>query len=278
MRMPPAATHTFKTPARTFVKENVSVITSRGSRKARRAVLANGPDGNGLPTILIPGFLTGDWSMRVMSSALKEWNFAPRRSGIALNVACTNVLVDRLVDRLHELTDQHQRRVALVGWSRGGTLAKLIAMRSPQEVAGMVTLVSPNANPLAVNTVVERQLRALNRLNAMGASGVLGADCISGDCAKSVEAALNAQFPSTVPYVSMYTKSDGVVDWRACLDPDARVIEVTGTHLGVGNDLRVVRDIAEELVVFSGDYVPAQVDRQALGHDVESQRGERATK
>lgn len=256
--MPPRATHTFKVSARTIAKENFSVVTSRGSRKSRKALLKSGPDGNRLPTILIPGFLTGDWSMSLMASALKTWNFVPHRSGISLNVACTNDLVDRISRRVRQISDRHDRRVALVGWSRGGTLAKLVAMNMPSDIAGIVTLASPNANPLAVNTVVLKQLRVLNRLNTLGAAGVLSTDCIHGDCANGVQAALNSEFPAQVPYVSMYTKSDGVVDWRACLDPDARVVEVQGTHLGVGNDLRVVRDMAEELVAFSGDYIPRQ--------------------
>jgi len=95
-------------------------------------------------------------------------------------------------------------------------------------------------------------LRVLNRLNAMGAKGVMGEDCIHGECAASVEEQLGHDFPADVPYVSMYTRSDGVVDWRACLDPEAQLVEVEGTHLGVGNDVRVIRRIAGELVNFAG--------------------------
>lgn len=250
MRMPPKVTPSFKTSARTIAWENLSVITARGSRKSRQAILEDGPAGDGMPVLLVPGFLTGDWSMSPMASALKTWGFAPFRSGIALNVGCTNELVDRLTDRVRAISARRHAPVAIVGWSRGGTLAKLIAMRIPEEVSGVVTLVSPNANPLAVSNVVVRQLRVLNRLNALGARSVMGEDCIRGECAKDVEDQLNREFPAKVQYVSMYTKDDGVVDWRACLDTDARMIEVSGTHLGVGNDLRVVRRIGEELVGF----------------------------
>lgn len=252
MRMSPKVTPSFKTSARTIARENFSVITSRGSRKSRQALLEDGPVGAGMPVLLIPGFLTGDWSMTPMASALRTWGFKPFRSGIALNVACTNELVDRLVDRVRIISSRQGAPVAIVGWSRGGTLAKLVAMQMPFEVSGVVTLVSPNANPLAVSNVVVRQLRVLNRLHALGASGVMSSDCIDGDCARDVEEQLNQPFPSSVPYVSMYTRDDGVVDWRACLDTDARTVEVKGTHLGVGNDLRVVRQIGEELVNFRG--------------------------
>ena len=252
MRMPPRLRSSFKTSARSIARENLSVITTRGTRKSRQILIEDGPLGNGMPVILVPGFLTGDWSMRLMATTLKTWGFAPFRSGISLNVGCTNELVDRLVERVRVISLRRQSPVAIVGWSRGGTLAKLVALQVPDEVSGIVTLVSPNANPLAVSNVVVRQLRVLNRLNAMGAKGVMGEDCIHGECAASVEEQLGHDFPADVPYVSMYTRSDGVVDWRACLDPEAQLVEVEGTHLGVGNDVRVIRRIAGELVNFAG--------------------------
>ena len=56
----------------------------------------------------------------------------------------------------------------------------------------------------------------------------MGEDCIHGECAASVEEQLGHDFRGR-PYVSMYTRSDGVVDWRACLDPEAQLVEVEGT-------------------------------------------------
>ena len=253
MRMPPRIKPSFKTSARTIARENLSVITARGTRKSRALAIENGPVGDGRPVVLVPGFLTGDWSMRLMASTLRAWGFAPFKSGITLNVGCTNDMVDRLADRVRVVAARSGRPVSIVGWSRGGTLAKLVAMRQPEDVAGIVTLVSPNANPLAVSNVVVRQLRVLNRLNDIGARGVMSSDCIHGDCARDVEAQLNLPFPESVPYVSLYTRADGVVDWRACLDTDAStIIEVDGTHLGVGNDVRVIRQIAVELAAFPG--------------------------
>jgi triacylglycerol lipase len=33
--------------------------------------------------------------------------------------------------------------------------------------------------------------------------------------------------------VSIYSRSDGIVDWHACLDPHARCVEVDGSHCGM---------------------------------------------
>ena len=47
--------------------------------------------------------------------------------------------------------------------------------------------------------------------------------------------------------VSLYTTSDGIVDWRACVVPGARNIEVPGTHLGMGMKPETVQVILQEL-------------------------------
>jgi len=201
--------------------------------------------------MLIPGFLTGDWSMTTMAKILKQWNFAPARSGITLNVDCTNTLLDRLEARLAHVANRHGRGVSLVGWSRGGTLGKLLAMRRPDLVSGLITLASPNVNPLAINSVVAKQISLLVKVNSIGIPRVLSSSCIHGECADSVASALDQPYPEQVPYVSIYTEQDGVVDWKACLDPDARLVSVRSTHLGIGNDPRILRLVGNELASFS---------------------------
>ena len=43
--------------------------------------------------------------------------------------------------------------------------------------------------------------------------------------------------------------SDGVVDWRACLDPAAEKLEVDATHMGMGADPAVIDMVVERLAV-----------------------------
>jgi hypothetical protein len=53
--------------------------------------------------------------------------------------------------------------------------------------------------------------------------------------------------PSTVPFVSFYSRSDGIVDWRSCLDPSARHVEVDSSHCGMSWNADVLRAIGAEL-------------------------------
>ena len=209
--------------------------------------MRHGPAGAGLPVMLIPGFLSADWSMATMAKFLKAWNFAPARSGIRLNVDCTAVVLDRLESRLTVVAQRSGRSVAIVGWSRGGTLGKLLAIRRPDLVAGLVTLASPNNDPLAVSKSVIRQVNLLVKMNKAGLRNVLSADCVYGECADEISEALASPFPTSVAYTSIYTRLDGIVDWRACLDPAARLIEVNSTHLGIGTDPSVLRLVGKQL-------------------------------
>ena len=52
-------------------------------------------------------------------------------------------------------------------------------------------------------------------------------------------------------FISIYSESDGVVDWRACLDPAAdRLVEVRTSHCGMAVHPSVWRAVAEALSDF----------------------------
>lgn len=200
-----------------------------------------------VPVLLIPGFMAGDWTMARMERTLQERGHRTMRARIGINVGCTMDLVERLEERLEEFAGRRARPVAIVGWSRGGTLAKLITLRRPELVAGLITLASPNVQPLAVSRFVNMHVRLLTRLNAAGARMLLGADCVSGECAQQVRTTLERPFPTGVPYTAYYSRKDGVVDWRACIDPNAECVEVNATHVHMGANPRVIALVAERL-------------------------------
>lgn len=197
--------------------------------------------------LLIPGLMAGDWTMSVMARELARAGHPTERARIGINVGCTMQLVARLERRLIEASRRHGGRIAIVGWSRGGTLGKLVTMRRPEEVACLIALASPNVDPHAVSAAVVRQVRVLSWLHDAGARGVLGADCVRGECAASVVRELGERFPAGVPYTAFYSKRDAVVDWRACCDPAAELIEVDDSHLSIGTDPVVVAAVKERL-------------------------------
>jgi hypothetical protein len=76
---------------------------------------------------------------------------------------------------------------------------------------------------------------------------LLGDDCLSGDCAREVRGWLDADLPEGIPYTSVFSLDDGVIDWRACLDPQAQTIEVSATHMSMGADPEVIDVVADLL-------------------------------
>ncbi len=200
------------------------------------------------PVLLVPGLMAGDWTMRALSQALRDQGHPTVAARIGFNVGCTSEMVDRIEERLRDSLSRHGRRAIVVGWSRGGTLGKLATLRSPHLVSALITLGSPNANPRAVSRVVMMQLRLLSRLNALGVRQTLGADCLEGECAGAMLALLSSPFPAHVPYISFYSKSDGVVDWRACRDADAECVEVNASHFQLGFDRQVMRQVVARIV------------------------------
>jgi triacylglycerol lipase len=183
--------------------------------------------------MLIPGFLTGDQSLRLMGSWLKRSGHRTRRAGMRLNVDCSEAAVSRLEQCLERFCHEQGEQAFVVGQSRGGTFARVLAVRRPELVRGIVTLGSPHVAPLAVHPVVWVQGAAVAALGSIGVPGVASHSCLMGACCKDFERDLSGEFPSKVRFVSVYSRSDGIVDWRACLDTAARHVEVDSTHCGM---------------------------------------------
>lgn len=230
---------TFRPPVATAVRENLSMLKVAGRILQHRPEPTE-VDPARVPVLLVPGFAATDIALAPMAEALRHDGHWTSRSGIGPNVGCTREMADALERRLEQVAERVGRRVAIVGWSRGGTLGKLVTVRRPDLVDTLVTLGTPNTHPLAVSETLAAQINLLARLRAIGVPGLLEQDCLSGECARSVMAVLEGEFPADVGYTALFSLDDGVIDWRACLDPDAEHVEVSATHMSMGADPEVV--------------------------------------
>ena len=55
----------------------------------------------------------------------------------------------------------------------------------------------------------------------------------------------SAPLDPEVGFTAVYSRRDGIVDWRACIDPAADPVEVSTSHLGMAFD-PVVFDVVRE--------------------------------
>jgi hypothetical protein len=58
-----------------------------------------------------------------------------------------------------------------------------------------------------------------------------------------------AQIPLSeeTPYYSVYSRRDGILDWRACLDPAAELVQVSTSHCGMALDPAVFEVVTDAL-------------------------------
>src|SRR2546421_2596051 len=126
-------------------------------------------DAGGQPVLLIPGFLAGDDSLGIMTRWLRRTGHHTRKAGIRSNVDCSAVAVERLEERLETMAETRGEKVAIIGQSRGGNFAKVLAVRRPDIVSGIVTLGSAQLNPMAIHPLVQAQVYLVGALGAIRA-------------------------------------------------------------------------------------------------------------
>jgi pimeloyl-ACP methyl ester carboxylesterase len=207
--------------------------------------------GNGQHVLLVPGFLAGDPSLWVLASWLRRIGYRPMPSGINANVQC---LADA-VEQQSELAEREVIRcgspIAVIGQSRGGVVATALAAARPELVSGVVALGSPLTDQMAIHPVVAAAVRRVAAFGDGGAPGVFSSRCLRGECCSDTWARMS-RLPDGVDLVSVYSRSDGIVDWRACLHPQAEHVEVKSSHVGMAAHPATYRVIAAALRRFAG--------------------------
>ena len=218
------------------------------------------------PVLLIPGFLAGDASLGTMSNWLRRAGYCTHRTGIRANLDCSEEACERLEARLEHMAERHGERVVILGQSRGGIFARALAAKRPELVSGIVTLGSPVRSMLNVHPLVLAHVGLVSALGTAHMPGMFRWSCLRGECCERFRAALNGPFPEGVGYVSVYSRSDGIVNWRACLDPEAGDhVEVNASHCGMGLNAQAFLAVAEALDRFreADSLLAADVPRAA---------------
>jgi pimeloyl-ACP methyl ester carboxylesterase len=201
------------------------------------------------PVLLIPGFMAGDRSLGALRGWLRRRGSLTASAGLWLNINCGECTVGAIEERLHRLAGRAGRPVVLIGQSRGGELGRVLAARNPDTVGSLVMLGSPVLDPLSVGAGTLRAVRSIARLGDLGLPGMFSSQCREGECCAAYREHLGAPLPDTINAVAIYSRSDGIVSWEACLDPCARHVEVKSSHTGmsVNRDVYgVLADILEE--------------------------------
>jgi hypothetical protein len=206
--------------------------------------LATAPRGDGHGVLVMPGLLASDTSTVPLRRFLRWLGYDVRGWDLGRNRGPTEEVLAGLPRMLLAHARRTGRPVSLVGWSLGGVYARELARQHPGQVRQVITLGSPFALRDPRQSHAHGPYQRLSRLHADGAR---------------LSTREQRARPIDVPSTAVYSRSDGIVAWQACVEPETQLhqnIEVRCGHLGFGVDPATLWLIADRLAVPAGQHRP----------------------
>jgi|SRR5882762_5527072 len=214
-----------------------------------RPWLALAPRGDGHGVLVLPGLMASDSSTRPLRAFLRRLGYYTRGWRLGRNIGPTEQVLDGLPGALRSLAERTGGPVSLVGWSLGGIFARELAREYPEQVRQVITLGSPFA------LVDPRQSRADGTFHRRGHLHAPPHRLPSRERLRQ---------PIPVPSTAVYSRFDGIVSWRACVEPAGPThqnVPVRCSHLGFGVDPATFWVTADRLAQPAGRWHPFQPPR-----------------
>ena len=240
-RSEPQATGRWRPPALALMLAEVRGIFEFNTSLLLSPLLMRAPRGDGHPVLALPGFLASDLSMAPLRKYLGQLGYDTYAWQMGRNTGGVSRMRGALRDRLASIHATTGRKVTIVGWSLGGIYARDLALQAPDLVRYVVTLGSPFAG----------DVRATNATRLY--------EALSGETVESnseLREAIAGDLP--VPTSSIFSRTDGIVNWRTCLlrpSDTAENIEVYfASHIGLGVNSAALWAIADRLAQTEGEF------------------------
>jgi pimeloyl-ACP methyl ester carboxylesterase len=208
------------------------------------------PRGDDSAVVIIPGFLGTDLYLMELHAWLARIGYRPYFSGIGINAECPNLLIQRhLSETIERALTETGRRIHLIGHSLGGVIARSVAGQRPRDVASVISLAAPIRGTVTGRTVLHATEAIRQRILKEHGRGVLP-DCYTGHCTCNFIDSLKRAIPHSMIETAIYTRDDGIVDWRYCRTMNPEVdFEVPGTHIGMAFNPSAYAIVAERLAM-----------------------------
>lgn len=230
---PPNLTHFFSEAVRTAL-ETISLSFSY------RKLMELTPESKSRPILVIPGFGGHDLTTNILRTFLDKKGHATYGWSGGFNTGLSVESFVHLEARFSEILNIHKgQKITLIGHSLGGIFARELARAFPSHVELVITKGSPFAagnQPNSVNSIVRRAFELAN-----------GKD---NPFMNNKEFIAEAKRPPPVPTTSIYSETDGVVNWQTCLNPrraKAENVEVEGSHCGLVVNTSALIVVADRL-------------------------------
>jgi len=195
------------------------------------------PLGDGHPVVIFPGLASDQNSTAPLKDFCSRLGYTTYDWGLGINTGPkgdVDAWIGSLASHVRDLTSAHEEQISLIGWSLGGICAREVAKKLQGRVRQVITLGTPFRG-----TAEQNDLTWIH-----GPAGGHRPEV-------NKELMVRLSRAPNVPTISIFSRSDGVVDWQACTHDGKQEgtedIEVDGSHLGLGWNPEVLSIIADRL-------------------------------
>lgn len=223
----PARFPDFSPPSPTQRLKEMRVLLDVARAPLSTPQLLRAPAGDGRPMFVLPGFGAGDGSLVPLRRFLSGRAHDAHGWGLGRNTGDVESLLEQFLPRVERAAERAGRPANLTGWSLGGVIAREASRERPDLVERIATFGTPLYGP---------------RASAAARS-------FSPEQIEYIESIISDRVgqPLPRPVMALYSRNDGIVDWRACIDevtPFALNLEVSATHFGMGLSPEVMLHLA----------------------------------
>ncbi len=212
-----------KPSANRFLKEHTVVWKEIYQSYFYRKKYGVPKTGDGHPVLVIPGFMGSDFSTQRLRDFIHEMGYVAYGWEGGRNLGKHRQDIPFIIQLVEDLYKKHQEKVTIIGWSLGGVYTRQVAKAIPHRLRQIITMGAP-FNGITQPNNAAWLFRLLN-----GGAKTQGL---------TEEWLAELPNPAPVPTTAIYSKDDGIVPWRTCMEIEEDAlhqnIEIRGTHFGLG--------------------------------------------
>ena len=211
------------------------VVIEAGSLVLAGRFLNRAPRGDGHPVMVLPGFLGSDGYTASLRRYLTRQGYAVHGWGLGRNLGPRERVLEELLERIGFLVKRYDSPVSLIGHSLGGIFARELAREAPARVRQVISLGSPFGEGRWTGSYPSRLFSRLNPPEEIP---------VAEDILPNAP---------PVPTTAIYSRGDGIVNWRTARQhpqsghAHTQSIEVRGSHCGMTLNPSVWFLLAERL-------------------------------
>lgn len=191
--------------------------------------------GDGHPVVVIPGYMDGGRSIKMLNRFLKKEGYQAQTWDLSTDIFKSKNY-RRLSDQVEKLYTEAGQPITIIGWSLGGMYARLLATKFPEKIRQIILIATP-----------------FNGINTLGNAewwfSLVYRGAKVGEISKELLDKLAK--PIAIPTTCIYSKDDKLVAWETCIesveDEAHQNIEVSGDHIQLVFDKEVLPIILDRL-------------------------------